>query len=132
MEPPPVLDTGYFVRRGQYNPNAPFGAYKRSSNGRKCSKWGLAEYLETKSLQLSRACASHERRVWSRRIGLLAMQGRRRRLRIGTLFVTLLPAASGPSLAAAPPRTEVGSRCSACCDHDPLDLRRALHEYFCR
>src|SRR5262245_58071131 len=55
-----------------------------------------------------------------------------RLVRTRILFGTLLPAASGPSRAAAPPRSGVGRRCSACHDHDRLHLRRTLHAYFCR
>ena len=40
------------INSGRFNPNAPFGGYKQSGNGREFGKWGLAEYLETKSLQL--------------------------------------------------------------------------------
>jgi aldehyde dehydrogenase (NAD+) len=36
---------------GRYNPLAPFGGYKQSGNGREFGRWGLEEYLETKSLQ---------------------------------------------------------------------------------
>ncbi len=40
------------VNGGRFNPLAPFGGYKKSGNGRELGKWGLEEYLETKSLQL--------------------------------------------------------------------------------
>lgn len=40
------------VNGGRYNHLAPFGGYKQSGNGREFGKWGLEEYLETKSLQL--------------------------------------------------------------------------------
>ena len=39
------------VNGGRFNPDAPFGGYKRSGNGREFGKWGLEEYLEIKSLQ---------------------------------------------------------------------------------
>jgi aldehyde dehydrogenase (NAD+) len=35
-----------------FNPLAPFGGYKQSGNGRELGRFGLEEYLETKSLQL--------------------------------------------------------------------------------
>jgi aldehyde dehydrogenase (NAD+) len=37
---------------GGYNPIAPFGGYKQSGRGRELGRWGLEEFLETKSLQL--------------------------------------------------------------------------------
>lgn len=40
------------VNGGSFNPNAPFGGYRRSGNGRELGKFGLDEFLETKSLQL--------------------------------------------------------------------------------
>ncbi|MEM8929641.1 MAG: aldehyde dehydrogenase family protein [Acidobacteriota bacterium] len=40
------------INGGRYNPQAPFGGYKQSGNGREFGKWGLDEYLEVKSLQL--------------------------------------------------------------------------------
>lgn len=40
------------INGGRYNPNAPFGGYKQSGNGREFGKWGFEEYLEVKSLQL--------------------------------------------------------------------------------
>ncbi len=47
------------IRAGQvdingqnFNPLAPFGGYKQSGYGRELGKFGLEEYLETKSLQL--------------------------------------------------------------------------------
>ncbi|MDQ0025089.1 acyl-CoA reductase-like NAD-dependent aldehyde dehydrogenase, partial [Variovorax paradoxus] len=45
------------IRSGQvhinypaWNPNAPFGGYKRSGNGREYGIEGLEEYLETKAI----------------------------------------------------------------------------------
>jgi aldehyde dehydrogenase (NAD+) len=35
-----------------FNPVAPFGGYKQSGHGRELGRYGLEEYLETKSLQL--------------------------------------------------------------------------------
>jgi acyl-CoA reductase-like NAD-dependent aldehyde dehydrogenase len=40
------------VNGGSFNPVAPFGGYKQSGHGRELGKFGLEEYLETKSLQL--------------------------------------------------------------------------------
>ena len=40
------------VNGGAFNPVAPFGGYKQSGNGRELGRYGLEEYLETKSLQL--------------------------------------------------------------------------------
>ncbi len=40
------------VNGGSFNPLAPFGGYKQSGHGRELGKFGLDEYLETKSLQL--------------------------------------------------------------------------------
>ena len=40
------------INGGQFNPLAPFGGYKRSGVGRELGRYGLEEFLETKSLQL--------------------------------------------------------------------------------
>ena len=40
------------INGGRFNPLAPFGGYKQSGNGRELGKYGLEEFLETKSLQL--------------------------------------------------------------------------------
>jgi acyl-CoA reductase-like NAD-dependent aldehyde dehydrogenase len=40
------------VNGGSYNPLAPFGGYKQSGHGRELGRYGLEEYLQTKSLQL--------------------------------------------------------------------------------
>lgn len=40
------------INGGSFNPMAPFGGYKQSGNGRELGRYGLEEYLETKSLQL--------------------------------------------------------------------------------
>jgi acyl-CoA reductase-like NAD-dependent aldehyde dehydrogenase len=40
------------VNGGGFNPLAPFGGYKQSGHGRELGKFGLEEYLETKSMQL--------------------------------------------------------------------------------
>jgi acyl-CoA reductase-like NAD-dependent aldehyde dehydrogenase len=39
------------VNGGTFNPRAPFGGYRRSGNGRELGKWGIEEFLETKSVQ---------------------------------------------------------------------------------
>ncbi|MFI7502033.1 aldehyde dehydrogenase family protein [Streptomyces sp. NPDC049687] len=46
------LDTGQVhINGGRFNPMAPFGGYKQSGVGRELGAHGLAEYLQTKSLQ---------------------------------------------------------------------------------
>ncbi|GAB2446049.1 aldehyde dehydrogenase family protein [Nocardioides hungaricus] len=40
------------VNGAAYNPMAPFGGYKQSGLGRELGRYGLEEYLETKSIQL--------------------------------------------------------------------------------
>ncbi|WP_274916582.1 aldehyde dehydrogenase family protein [Streptomyces sp. WZ-12] len=46
------LDTGQVdINGGRFNPLAPFGGYKKSGTGRELGPHGLAEYLQTKSLQ---------------------------------------------------------------------------------
>jgi aldehyde dehydrogenase (NAD+) len=40
------------VNGGAYNFDAPFGGYKKSGIGRESGRFGLEEFLETKSLQL--------------------------------------------------------------------------------
>ncbi|MFD7923674.1 aldehyde dehydrogenase family protein [Streptomyces sp. NPDC059740] len=46
------LHTGQVdINGGRFNPLAPFGGYKRSGVGRELGPHGLAEYLQTKSLQ---------------------------------------------------------------------------------
>ena len=40
------------INGGNFNAFAPFGGYKQSGHGREMGKYGLEEYLETKSLQL--------------------------------------------------------------------------------
>jgi acyl-CoA reductase-like NAD-dependent aldehyde dehydrogenase len=40
------------INGGSFNPFAPFGGYKQSGIGRELGRYGLEEYLETKSLQL--------------------------------------------------------------------------------
>jgi aldehyde dehydrogenase (NAD+) len=39
------------VNGGQFNPVAPFGGYRQSGNGRELGRFGLEEFLETKSIQ---------------------------------------------------------------------------------
>jgi aldehyde dehydrogenase (NAD+) len=43
---------GVEVNGGGYNPLAPFGGYKQSGIGREAGKYGLEEFLQTKSMQL--------------------------------------------------------------------------------
>ncbi|MEZ0359775.1 aldehyde dehydrogenase family protein [Mycobacterium sp. SA01] len=40
------------INGGPYNPAAPFGGYKKSGIGRELGRFGLEEFLQTKSLQL--------------------------------------------------------------------------------
>jgi aldehyde dehydrogenase (NAD+) len=40
------------VNGGAFNPNAPFGGYKQSGNGREYGEYGFEEFLEIKSMQL--------------------------------------------------------------------------------
>ena len=40
------------INGGSFNPQAPFGGFKRSGHGRELGKFGLEEFLEIKSLQL--------------------------------------------------------------------------------
>jgi aldehyde dehydrogenase (NAD+) len=40
------------VNGAPFNPMAPFGGYKQSGNTRERGRWGLEEFLETKSIQL--------------------------------------------------------------------------------
>ena len=40
------------VNGGAFNPNAPFGGYKNSGDGREYGQHGFEEFLETKSMQL--------------------------------------------------------------------------------
>jgi betaine-aldehyde dehydrogenase len=47
------MRTGQVVINGApFNTQAPFGGYKQSGKGRELGKFGIEEYLETKSLQL--------------------------------------------------------------------------------
>jgi aldehyde dehydrogenase (NAD+) len=39
------------VNGAAFNPCAPFGGYGRSGVGRELGKWGIEEFLETKSVQ---------------------------------------------------------------------------------
>jgi acyl-CoA reductase-like NAD-dependent aldehyde dehydrogenase len=39
------------INGGAFNASAPFGGYGQSGNGRERGKFGLEEFLETKSLQ---------------------------------------------------------------------------------
>ena len=41
------------VNGGAFNPQAPFGGFKQSGHGREFGRYGLEEYLEIKSLQLT-------------------------------------------------------------------------------
>jgi acyl-CoA reductase-like NAD-dependent aldehyde dehydrogenase len=38
------------VNGGAFNPNAPFGGYKQSGNGREWGRFGVEEYLEVKAV----------------------------------------------------------------------------------
>jgi len=40
------------INGGAFNPAAPFGGYRQSGNGRELGRYGLAEFLETKAVQL--------------------------------------------------------------------------------
>ena len=42
---------GVEINGGSYNPLAPFGGYKQSGIGREAGRYGLEEFLQTKSLQ---------------------------------------------------------------------------------
>ena len=42
------------INGGSFNPMAPFGGYKQSGRGREAGKFGLEEFLEVKSMQLSK------------------------------------------------------------------------------
>ncbi len=47
-----MLRTGQVdINGGAFNPSAPFGGYKQSGIGRERGKYGLEEFLETKSMQ---------------------------------------------------------------------------------
>ena len=57
--PAHAIDVARRIRAGQldingasFNPLAPFGGFKQSGHGRELGRFGLEEYLETKSLQL--------------------------------------------------------------------------------
>jgi aldehyde dehydrogenase (NAD+) len=39
-----------YVNAGNPDPNVPFGGYKQSGNGREYGKYGLAEFMEVKSV----------------------------------------------------------------------------------
>jgi aldehyde dehydrogenase (NAD+) len=39
------------INGGSFNPVAPFGGYRQSGNGRELGRYGLEEFLETKSIQ---------------------------------------------------------------------------------
>ncbi len=40
------------INGGRFNPEAPFGGYKQSGNGREWGRYGFEEFLETKAIQL--------------------------------------------------------------------------------
>ncbi len=39
------------INGGAFNPNAPFGGYKQSGNGREYGRHGFEEFLEIKAIQ---------------------------------------------------------------------------------
>jgi len=43
---------GVEINGGRFNPEAPFGGYKQSGIGREAGRYGIEEFLQTKSLQL--------------------------------------------------------------------------------
>ena len=40
------------INGAAFNTAAPFGGYKQSGNTRERGRWGLEEFLETKSIQM--------------------------------------------------------------------------------
>jgi aldehyde dehydrogenase (NAD+) len=63
------------INGGAFNPSAPFGGYKQSGIGRERGRYGLEEFVETKSMQRYRPAVclgdgSHDRETETRATGV--------------------------------------------------------------